>query len=136
MQLLQLDVPQGRYRWRMRWLRRDRHHQRTPRYRPPRRRCRGLISALREGKSTSVDKTSGGCEHLLAEGGVQQGPPFGPPWFLTRRSHSCEMAASLPGLPILPEALGTISGSTQLTAGLHIPDTHGAIRAGRRELLT
>src|SRR5579859_5788458 len=42
----------------MHWLRRDRHHQRTPRYRAPRRRCCRLIHSLQEGKSTSLDKSS------------------------------------------------------------------------------
>ncbi len=33
-------------------------------------------------RAHSIDRVSRGCEHLLAEGGVQQGPPFGPPCFI------------------------------------------------------
>ena len=64
----------------------------------------------------SIDRVGRGCEHLLAEGVVQQVPPFGPPWLSrggpfhdgrqpTRPTHH-------PGSP------GTISGFTlRLRAG-------------------
>src|SRR5437868_3753873 len=46
-------------------------------------------------RAESIDGVSCGCEHLLAEGGVQRSPPFGTAVLLTRRSSS-EMATAYP----------------------------------------